>query len=95
MIIFRSNLVDPSKLTFQFVSSNDPDLIGVEVLLDGNVLIDVSMNERGETGLLFDQDGGGMEFDLSEFRLVLAKCESELCAWRERLRTSGENWSEK
>ena len=95
MIIFRSNLIDPRKIAYQLVSSNDPDMIGVEVMLDGNKLIDVSMNEHGETSLLFDHDGGEMEFDLSEFRLVLDRCESDLNAWRKRLIAAGEIWSKK
>jgi hypothetical protein len=93
MTIFRSELVDTERLTFQFVSCNDPDLIGVEVMLDGNALIDVSMDEHGRTSVLFDSDEeGSMEFDLGSLRGVLDKCESELSAWRERLQGPGEIW---
>ncbi len=92
MIIFRSKLVDPEQLTYQFVSANDPDLIGVEVALDGNVLIDVSMDAQGLTSVLFDTDGGQFEFDLERIRAVLNKCEAELSAWREWLIQPGEIW---
>jgi hypothetical protein len=92
MTIFRSNLVDAERLKFQFVSSNDPDLIGVEVMLDGNVLIDVSMDQHGQTSVLFDTDGGQFEFDFGSLRAVLDKCEAELSAWRQRLMMPGEIW---
>jgi|JI10StandDraft_1071094.scaffolds.fasta_scaffold2918712_1 hypothetical protein len=95
MTIFRCNQIDIEKLTYQFVSSNDPDLIGVEVMLDGNVLMDISMNERGETSVIFDQDGGSMEFDIENLRKILDKCESELSDWRLRLMVSGEIWSDR
>jgi hypothetical protein len=94
MTIFRSDLIDVGQLTYQFVSANDPDIIGVEVMLDGNVLLDLSMNAAGQTSVLFDDDGRKAEFDLNELRGVLAKCEAELLAWRERLMKSGEIWSE-
>jgi hypothetical protein len=95
MIIFRSNLIGPSQLAYQFVSSNDPDLIGVEVTLDGNTLIDISMDEIGRVSVLFDQDGGQMEFDFDDLLLVLEKCKTELDAWRERLMVVGEIWESK
>jgi hypothetical protein len=92
MTIFRSEPIDREQLTDQFVSANDPDIIGVEAALSGNVLIDISMNASGETSVLFDEDGGSMEFELSGLRLVLDKCEAELEAWRERLTAPGEVW---
>jgi len=94
MTIFRSELIDVDQLTYQFVSANDPDIIGVEVMLDGNVLFDISMNPAGETSVLFDADGWKAEFDLGSLRSVLTKCETELNDWRERLMKSGEIWSE-
>jgi hypothetical protein len=93
MTIFRCDLIDPERLTYLFVSSNDPDTIGVEVMLDGNVLIDFSMNQRSEISVLFDQDGGSMEFDLASLREILGKCEGELSAWRARLVVPGGIWS--
>jgi hypothetical protein len=95
MTIFRSNLVDAERLEFQFVSSNDPDLIGVEVMFDGNVLIDVSMDEGRQTSVLFDTDGGQFEFDFASLRAVLDKCQTELSAWRQRLMMPGEIWEQK
>ncbi len=92
MTIFRSDLVDPELLTFQFVSANDPDIIGVEVALGGNVLIEVSMDQQGQTSVLFDTDGGQFEFDLTQLRGVLDKCDAELAAWRERLMEPGGIW---
>jgi hypothetical protein len=92
MTIFRSDLIDPDKLEYQLVSANDPDIIGVEVRLDGNVLLDVSMNPEGLTSVLFDQDRGSMEFDLSGLRHVLDKCERELAEWRGKLIVPGEIW---
>ncbi|RYD54822.1 MAG: hypothetical protein EOP60_06945 [Sphingomonadales bacterium] len=93
MTIFRSDLIDTERLRFQFVSSNDPDLIGVEVMLDDNLLIDVSMDDQGQTSVLFDSDNeGSMEFDLGLLRGVLDRCETELSAWRTRLQAPGEIW---
>lgn len=93
MTIFRSSLVDAPKLTYSFVSSSEPDTIGVEVALDGNVLLDVSMGEDGKITVLFDEDGHQAEFELSELRSVLTKCETELNDWRNRLTAPGEMWS--
>ena len=94
MTIFRSNLIDPNLLTYTFTSANDPDIIGVEVALDGNVLIDCAMDQMGQTSVLFDQDGGQMEFALVDLRQVLDKCECDLVSWRERLIADGEIWEE-
>lgn len=93
MTIFRSDLIDIDKLTFQFVSANDPDTIGVEVMLDDNVLIDMSMDADGRTSVLFDADGAITEFDLNELRGLLSRCEADLTAWRERLAKPGAIWS--
>ena len=92
MTTFRSDLVDPEHLEFQFVSANGPDIIGVEVMLKGNVLIDMSIDEHGQTSVLFDTDGGQFEFDLAQLRAVLDRCEAELTAWRHRLTKPGEIW---
>jgi hypothetical protein len=94
MTTFRSELIESSSLRYQFVSSNDPDLIGVEVSLSDNVLIDVSMNEQGLTSVLFDTEGGHFEFDLNDIRSVLNKCEIDLSAWRDRLCAPGEIWED-
>lgn len=94
MTIFRSELIQPMSLRYEFLSSNDPDMIGVEVSLNGNVLIDVSMDEFGSTSVLFDTDGGQFEFDLDGIRSVLDKCEAELSAWRDRLRETGGIWEQ-
>ncbi|AOL94622.1 hypothetical protein BG023_111696 [Porphyrobacter sp. LM 6] len=93
MTIFRSNFVDTTRLTYAFVSSSEPDTIGVEVALDGNVLLDVSMDEDGKITVLFDEDGHQAEFELNELRAVLTKCETELNDWRNRLTAPGEMWS--
>ena len=95
MTISRCDLIDRERLAYQFVSANDPDTIGVEVTLDGNVLIEVSMNPDGRAIVLFDQDGGSMEFDLSDLRQVLEKCERELAEWRGNLIGPGEIWDPK
>ncbi|HVJ02787.1 MAG TPA: hypothetical protein VM662_11440 [Sphingomonas sp.] len=93
MTIFRSELIDTERLKFQFVSSNDPDLIGVEVYQGDNLLVDVSMDQHGQTSVLFDSDQeGSMEFDLQSLRHLLDRCEAELSAWRERLKAPGEIW---
>ncbi|MBB4097588.1 hypothetical protein [Sphingomonas kyeonggiensis] len=92
MTIFRSSLVDPELLTFQYVSANDPDTIGVEVALGGKVLIDMSIDQHGRTSVLFDTDGGQFEFDLTQLRGLLDKCDAELAAWRERLMEPGRIW---
>jgi hypothetical protein len=94
MTIFRSSFVDTSKLTYAFVSTNEPDTIGVEVELDGNVLLDVSMNEHGNITVFFDEDGHQSEFELNDLRAVLTKCETELNDWRNRLIEPGGIWSE-
>lgn len=93
MTIFRFNFVDVSKLTYAFVSSSEPDAIGVEVALDGNVLLDLSMDEDGKITVFFDEDGHQAEFELNELRAVLAKCETELNDWRNRLIEPGGIWS--
>ncbi len=93
MTIFRSNFVDTTRLAYAFVSSSEPDTIGVEVALDGNVLLDVSMDEDGKITVLFDEDGHQAEFELNELRAVLTKCETELNDWRNRLIEPGEMWS--
>ncbi|MBW8294662.1 hypothetical protein [Sphingopyxis sp.] len=93
MTIFHSEPIGVDQLSYQFVSANDPDIIGVEVMLDGHVLFDISMNPAGETSELFDSDGWKAEFDLSGLRSVLTKCEAELNAWREGLMKPGEIWS--
>ncbi len=93
MTTFRSKFVDTSKLTYSFVSSSEPDTIGVEVAQDGNVLLDVSMDEDGNITLFFDEDGHQAEFELSELRAVLTKCETELNDWRNRLIEPGGIWS--
>jgi hypothetical protein len=92
MIIFRSSLIEHDRLQYVFTSANDLDIIGVEVTLDGNVLIDCSMDQHGATNVLFDTDGGQMEFDLNDLRTVLEKCERELSEWRDRLLRPGELW---
>lgn len=93
MTIFRSNFVDASKLTYQFVSTSDPDTIGVEVELDGNVLLEVEMTEDGKITVYIDEDSHQAEFELNELRAVLTKCETELNDWRNRLIEPGEMWS--
>lgn len=95
MTTFRCELIDVERLTYQFVSANDPDTIGVEVALDGNVLIDMSMDEAGQTNVLFDTDGGQWEVDVGGLRSVLDRCEMELNAWRARLIEPGEMWNGK
>ena len=95
MTTFRSDFVDTSKLTYSFVSSTAPDAIGVEVILDGNVLLDVSMNKHARITVFFDEDVHQAEFELNDLRAVLAKCETELNDWRSRLIEPGEMWSKK
>jgi hypothetical protein len=85
MTIYRSDLVDTATLKYQFVSSNEPDLIGVEVMSDDNVLFEVSMNQYGQTTVQFEKEAGQMEFTLKGLREVLNKCENELTEWRNRL----------
>ncbi|MGQ3099417.1 MAG: hypothetical protein ACT6Q5_03090 [Sphingopyxis solisilvae] len=94
MTIFRCEQIDVAQLAYQYVSANDPDVIGVEVMLDGNLLFDIAMNPAGETSILFDADGWKAEFDLNSLRSVLTKCEAELNAWREGLIKPGEIWSD-
>jgi len=93
MTIFRFKFVDTSKLTYAFVSSSEPDTIGVEVGLDGNVLLDVEMFEDGRITVFIDEDSHQAEFDLNELRAVLTKCETELNDWRNRLTAPGGIWS--
>jgi hypothetical protein len=91
MTIFRSRSVDASKLTYQYVSSNAPDNIGVEAVLDGDILFALSVGEDG--GVLYDVHMADVEFDLSELLAVLAKCETELNDWRNNLIKPGGIWS--
>jgi hypothetical protein len=91
MTIFRSRSVDVSKLTYQYVSSNEPDNVSVEGVLDGDILFALSVGEDGR--VFFDVHLADVEFDLSELRTVLAKCEAELNDWRNRLIEPGAIWS--
>jgi hypothetical protein len=93
MTIFRSNFVDVSKLSYAYFDSNKPDTVGVEVLLDGNVLLDVSIDEDGKISVLVDEDAHQAEFELNDLRAVLTKCETELNDWRNRLIEPGGIWS--
>ena len=92
MTIFLCDRIDRSELAYTFTTANDPDIIGVEVGLDGNVLIDVTMDQRGQISVVFDQDGGQMEFELLDLRQVLDKCEHELIVWREQMIAPGGPW---
>ena len=94
MTIFRSKLSDPEGLKYQFVSANDPDIIGVEVLLDGKAIIELAMDKDGLTSLIFDRADQLLEFDLDCFRQVLEKSERELKDWRSNLLKPGGIWSE-
>ena len=94
MTIFRFNLIQSDKLKYVFTSANDPDIISIEVMLDGNALIDFSMDSEGATSVLFGIDGGQMEFQVNDLRAVLDKCEIELALWREELSKPGKLWGE-
>ena len=94
MTIFRSSLIDPAGLRYQFVSANEPDTIGVEALLEGDILVEVMMDQAGQTSVLFNGESRILEFDLTDLRLILDKCESELNAWRKRLMEPGQLWGD-
>jgi hypothetical protein len=66
MTIFRSNQIEVGKLQYVFKSANDPDIIAIKGMLDGSVLIDVSIDHGGTTSVLFDTDGGQMELGLAD-----------------------------
>jgi hypothetical protein len=83
--------VDVAKLTYQYVSSNEPDNVSVEAVLDGDILFALSVGEDGR--VLYDVHTADVEFDLSELRAVLTKCETELNDWRNRLIEPGGIWS--
>ena len=95
MTIFRSNLIDPDSLKYQYVSANDPDIIGVEVLLDEKLIIELAMDRDGQTSLIVDRTDQLLEFDLNSLRQVLDKCERDLKEWRSELLQPEGIWSEK
>ena len=92
MTISRCDLVDVDRLTLQFVSSNESNTIGVEVMLDGNTLMDMTMDRAGQTSVLFDTDGGQFEFDLTSLKALLDRCIADLTAWRDQLVAPGGMW---
>lgn len=92
MTTFRSNRVDVERLQFIYASSSEPDEISVEVALDGNVLLEVSVDQEGIVRVLFDTDGGQFEFEKADLDNVLSRCEAELLEWRSRLQTPGGMW---
>lgn len=94
MTIFRSSRITLGDVSYTFVSANDPDTIGVEVLCEGNVILEVSMDQSGNVSVLLDQDGGNSEFDLGDLRSILAKCEADLQIWRSKLIEPEALWSE-
>ena len=67
-----------------FVSSEEPDTIGVEFALGGNMLFDMTMGEEGEIAVLFDEIANS-EFPLPVLRELLDRGESELKNWHTRL----------
>jgi len=92
MVIRRSDLVDPKRLTRRFFDDNDPDIIGVEVMLDGHVLIIMTMDQDGQTSVLFDVDAGQFAFDLAQLTALFGQCDTDLSAWRQQLIQPGALW---
>lgn len=66
------------------------DQIGMEVVLDGDTRIDVSMDRQGRASVAF-AEGGCMA--MGQLRVVLDRCEAELLALREQLRAPGGIWA--
>jgi hypothetical protein len=91
MTIFRYDKVRIADLQFQRTSSNEPDLISVEVLLDGNGLFSVDMDPQGQVVILFDEIENA-EFPLPDLLEVFERCRKELEHWREGLVQPGGIW---
>jgi hypothetical protein len=65
----------------------------MEAYFEGNMLFSVDMNTQGELTIMFD-DAENAEFEITTFRLLIDRCESELKAWRARLVEPGSVWGE-
>jgi len=70
-----------------FVSSNDPDTIGVEFTVKGNGLFDLAMTMDGEISIIFDEIENA-EFALDDLHTLLQRGELELKNWHRRLSES-------
>jgi len=92
MTTFRCERIAPAALTAQYVSSNEPDTIGVELMHKGKTVFDLNMDADGETTILFDQ-AAGKEFVLSDLLQVVDRYRGELEAWRAGLTVPGGIWA--
>jgi hypothetical protein len=92
MTIFRCDRLKAADVELTFVSSNEPDTIGVEYAFQGNCLFDLRMDSAGTTSILFDEIENA-EFPLSDLRELIERGEDELKKWHARLSEPGEMWA--
>ena len=92
MTISRFDRLTAADVQLVFVSSNEPDTIGVEFAYEGNALFELTMDSAGETSILFDEVENA-ELPLSDSRDLLERGEVELKNWHARLSVPGEMWS--
>jgi hypothetical protein len=93
MTTSRYDRLKASDVELVFLSSNDPDTIGVEFRYEGNGLFELTMISDGTTAIIFDEIEN-MELPLSDFRALLEHGEAELKGWHSRLSEPGEMWSD-
>ena len=75
-----------------FVSSSEPDTIGVAFDFEKNGLFEMEMDETGKITILFDEIENA-EFLLVDFRELIDRGERELTAWHARLSEPGGMWA--
>ena len=92
MTTFRYDQLRADDVTLTFISSSEPDTIGVEFAFDGNALFEMTMNESGATAILFDEIENA-ELPLTDLRGLLDRGEKELLSWHARLTRPGEMWA--
>lgn len=91
MTTSRCDRISADDVGLQFVSSEQPDTIGIEVMFGGNMLFDITRQSDGSQSIMFD-DAAGAEFEIGDFNKLLARCLFELDAWAARLQEPGGIW---
>jgi len=92
MTTSRYDRIAAAALTAVYVSSNEPDTIGVELMHEGKTLFDLCVGADGETTIMFDRVAG-MEFVLSDLLRVVDRYKGELDQWRAGLAAPGGIWA--
>ena len=94
MTTSRFEQIDADAVKAMFVSSEQPDTIGVEYVLHGNMLFDMSMGRDGAITVMFDEVASA-EFPLDALRELLDRGEAELRNWNTRLSEPEGIWAKR